>query len=162
MTGMNPLFGPKFMNEYPRFLPVSAAYSPSLRRLAFLAANELQISPNDIEEGVYAWVSGPSFETPAEGRFLRNAGADVVGMSTVPEVLAAKESGIPDVMVISLVTNPVIIPEAYRSIKQEVAAEVRSRWSRPLDMLLKTHYSSLARLSSYLRRTRYRTTMSWL
>ena len=69
-------------------------------------------------------VSGPTYETPAEGRFLRNAGADLVGMSTVPEVLAAKEAGNIRILVLSLVTNPVIIPDGYRSMKKEVAAEV--------------------------------------
>ena len=74
-------------------------------------------------EGTYAWVSGPSYETPAEGRFLRNAGADVVGMSTIPEVVVAREEGM-NVMVMSLVTNFVVIPESYRSIRDEVDAEV--------------------------------------
>lgn len=68
-------------------------------------------------------MSGPSYETPAEGRFLRAAGADVVGMSTVPEVLAAREAGL-EVCVLSLATNAVVIPDTYRSIKAEVAAEV--------------------------------------
>ena len=69
-------------------------------------------------------MSGPSYETPAEGRFLRGAGADVVGMSTVPEVLAAREEGL-NVAVLSLVTNKVVIPE-YASVREEVEAEVRA------------------------------------
>lgn len=120
---MNPLLGPLISPEYARFVPVSDAYSSSLRRLAFLAAHELGLQTDEIAEGVYAWVSGPTYESPAEGRFLRNAGADVVGMSTVPEVVAARHEGI-NVMVLSLVTNAVVIPEKYRSIKEEVAAEV--------------------------------------
>lgn len=68
-------------------------------------------------------MSGPTYETPAEGRFLRLAGADVVGMSTIPEVVVAREEGL-QVMVLSLVTNKVVIPDEYRSIKAEVEAEV--------------------------------------
>ena len=124
---MNPLLGPKTSPNFPRFLPLSDSYSPSLRRLAFLAAHHLKLPDSALAEGVYAWVSGPTYETAAEGRFLRNAGADVVGMSTVPEVLAAREQGLKlNVMVLSLATNFVVIPETYRSIREEVRAEVRS------------------------------------
>lgn len=121
---MNPLLGPLTSPNLPRFLPLSNAYSPSLRRLAFLAAHQLNFPDSALAEGVYAWVSGPTFETPAEARLLRNAGADVVGMSTVPEVLAAREEGL-NVMVLSLTTNFVVIPQTYRSIREEVRAEVR-------------------------------------
>ena len=86
----------------------------------------MQLGDDALAEGVYAWVSGPTYETPAEGRMLRNAGADVVGMSTIPEVLAGKEEGL-EVLVLSLVTNAVVIPDKYRSIKAEVEAEVRLR-----------------------------------
>lgn len=119
---LNPLLGPPLTPDYPRFLPLSDAYSTKLRRLAFLASHELRLADNALVEGVYAWVSGPTYETPAEGRFLRAAGADVVGMSTIPEVLVAREEGM-EVMVLSLVTNFVVIPDKYRSIKEEVKAE---------------------------------------
>jgi purine-nucleoside phosphorylase len=122
---MNPLLGPQISLDVPRFLPLSNAYSPSLRRLAFLAAHQLSLDRSALAEGTYAWVSGPTYETPAEGRLLRNAGADVVGMSTIPEVLAAREAGL-NVMVLSLVTNFVVIPNEYRSIREEVEAEVGS------------------------------------
>ena len=124
MTGpLNALFGPQISPDYPRFLPVSDAYSTKLRRLAFHAAHELGVADDALEEGTYAWVSGPTYETPAEGRFLRSIGGDVVGMSTVPEVIAAREEGM-EVMVLSLITNKVVIPDSYRSIKEEVKAEV--------------------------------------
>ncbi|KAF8186345.1 nucleoside phosphorylase domain-containing protein [Pholiota molesta] len=126
LTGMNPLLGPQTSLDLPRFLPLSDAYSMHLRRLVFLAASRLQLDDSALAEGTYAWVSGPTYETPAEGRFLRRAGADVVGMSTVPEVLAAREEGL-NVMVLSLVTNFVVIPESYRSIKEEVAAELAGK-----------------------------------
>ncbi|TCD63010.1 hypothetical protein EIP91_006102 [Steccherinum ochraceum] len=119
---LNALLGPQTSPDLPRFLPLSDAYSVHLRQLAFRAVHALNLPADTLEEGVYAWVSGPTYETPAEGRFLRAAGADVVGMSTVPEVVAAREEGM-EVMVLSLVTNAVVIPE-YRSIKEEIRQEV--------------------------------------
>ncbi|KAL4076752.1 nucleoside phosphorylase domain-containing protein [Scleroderma yunnanense] len=129
LTGMSPTFGPLTSPEYLRFLPLGDAYSPRLRRFAFLASHDLQFPDEALTEGVYAWVSGPAYETPAEGRFLRNAGAHVVGMSTIPEVVAAREEKL-EVMVLSLVTNQVIIPDTYRSIKAEVEAELAGQ---PID-----------------------------
>ncbi|OCH91156.1 inosine guanosine and [Obba rivulosa] len=127
MTGwLNPLFGPLTSSDHTRFLPLSDAYSVKLRRLAFHAAHALGLPDDALAEGTYAWVSGPTYETPAEGRFLRAAGADVVGMSTVPEVVAAREEGL-EVLVLALVTNAVVIPERYRSIKEEVKAELEGR-----------------------------------
>ncbi|KAJ7725070.1 nucleoside phosphorylase domain-containing protein [Mycena metata] len=126
ISGMNPLLGPLTSPTYQRFIPLSDAYSPALRRLLFLAAHHLNLEPDALAEGTYAWVSGPTYETPAEGRFLRLAGADVVGMSTVPEVLAAREAGL-NVMALSLVTNAVVIPEGYRSIREEVNAELAGK-----------------------------------
>lgn len=110
--------------EYARFIPLGDAYSPRLRRLAFLASHYLKFDSSALAEGTYAWVAGPAYETPAEGLFLRNAGAHVVGMSTIPEVVAAREENL-EVMVLSLVTNQVVVPDTYRSIKAEVEAEVR-------------------------------------
>jgi purine-nucleoside phosphorylase len=132
LTGMNPLLGPQPSPSYPRFLPLSDAYSPALRRLAFLASHHLSFDRSALAEGTYAWVSGPTYETPAEGRFLRHSGADVVGMSTVPEVIAAREEGL-NVLVLSLVTNFVVIPDKYRSIREEVEAEVSQECSCQLD-----------------------------
>lgn len=126
LTGMNPLLGPQTNPDHPRFLPLSDAYSVPLRRLIFIAANKLGLPQDALAEGTYAWVSGPTYESPAEGRFLRRVGADVVGMSTVPEVLAAREEGL-NVAVMSLVTNFVVIPEKPRSIRAEVEAELAGR-----------------------------------
>ncbi|KAG5728412.1 putative purine nucleoside phosphorylase [Termitomyces sp. T112] len=126
LTGMNPLLGPQTSPNHPRFLPLSNAYSPSLRRLAFLSAHKLSLERNTLAEGIYAWVGGPTYETPAEGKLLRLAGADVVGMSTVPEVVVAREEGL-NVVVLSLVTNFVVIPDTYRSIKDEVEAELSGK-----------------------------------
>ena len=120
---LHPLLGPVTSSNHLRFLPLSDAYSTQLRYQAFLAARHLNLDKDALAEGTYAWVSGPTYETPAEGRFLRMAGADVVGMSTVPEVVVAREEGM-QVMVLSLVTNMVVIPDEYWSIKAQVEADV--------------------------------------
>ena len=91
----------------------------------------MNLKRDTLAEGTYAWVSGPTYETPAEGRFLRAAGGDVVGMSTVPEVVTAHDEGL-QVVVLSLVTNMVVIPEQYRSVREEVEAEVRSPCARDI------------------------------
>lgn len=143
LTGMNPLLGPQISLNVPRFLPLSNAYSPSLRRLAFLAAHQLSLDRSALAEGTYAWVSGPTYETPAEGRLLRNAGADVVGMSTIPEVLAAREAGL-NVMVLSLVTNFVVIPDGYRSLREEVEAELSGKPIEPTVVQTVSHEEVLS------------------
>lgn len=107
----------------PRFLPQSDAHSFDLRLLAHRAAHKIGIARDAIVEGVYCWVGGPTYETPAEGRLLRQAGADVVGMSTIPEVIAAHHAGV-KVLVLSLVTNFVVIPDTYPSAKAIVDAEI--------------------------------------
>ncbi len=84
-----------------RFVDMSQAYDLGLRQVAREAADQLGIS---LHEGVYAWMMGPQFETPAEIRMLERLGADAVGMSTVPEVIAARHAGL-RVLAISLMTN---------------------------------------------------------
>ncbi len=91
MTGNNPLFGPNDSSLGPRFPDMSQPYDPELRRIAREVAREENVP---LREGVYASLSGPSFESPAEIRFLRLIGADAVGMSTVPEVIVARHGGI--------------------------------------------------------------------
>lgn len=101
LQGFNPLIGPNDDALGPRFPDMSDAYSARLRGVARQTARELGI---ELQEGVYAAMSGPSYETPAEIRFLRVIGADLVGMSTVPEVIAANHMGI-RCLAISCVTN---------------------------------------------------------
>jgi len=91
MTGNNPLFGPNDPSLGPRFPDMSMPYDPELRQMARQVALENDVP---LREGVYASLSGPSFESPAEIRFLRLIGADAVGMSTVPEVIVARHGGI--------------------------------------------------------------------
>ncbi len=99
LTGRSPLTGPEPPAPYgSRFTDLSAAYSPRLRALARAADPSLV-------EGVYAALTGPHYETPAEIRMLRTAGADIVGMSTALEAIAARHLGV-EVLGISLITNP--------------------------------------------------------
>jgi purine-nucleoside phosphorylase len=90
MSGLNPLMGPNLDEIGPRFPDMSQAYDRSLSDTARKVAKENNIT---LREGVYAGLSGPSFESPADLRFLRMAGADAVGMSTVPEVIIARHGG---------------------------------------------------------------------
>jgi purine-nucleoside phosphorylase len=87
MTGANPLMGPNIDELGPRFPDMSQAYDRKLMALARQVASSENIP---LREGVYCALSGPSFEGPADLRFLRMAGADAVGMSTVPEVIVAR------------------------------------------------------------------------
>ena len=103
----NPLVGPNDDTLGPRFPDMSAAYDPALRELARRTALELRIV---LREGVYVAVSGPNLETAAEYRFLRAIGADVVGMSTVPEVIVAVHGGM-RVLGISIITDA-CLPDA--------------------------------------------------
>ncbi len=90
MAGLNPLIGPNLDEIGPRFPDMSQAYDRAYMDLARAAAKREGVT---LREGVYAGLSGPSFETPADLRFLRVAGADSVGMSTVPEVTVARHGG---------------------------------------------------------------------
>ena len=100
LTGNNPLVGAATVGR-PRFVDMTSAYDPGLRALAETAA-ERHARP--LKHGVYAALLGPSYETPAEIRMLRTLGADAVGMSTVPEVIALRELGV-RVGAVSLITN---------------------------------------------------------
>jgi len=101
LQGANPLSGPNADKFGPRFPDMTNAYDKKFRELTLAAGRRLGI---DLGEGVYAAFAGPSYETPAEIRYLRAIGADLVGMSTVPEVIAARHSGI-HALGISCVTN---------------------------------------------------------
>ncbi len=99
--GTNPLIGPNDPRFGPRFPDMTEAYTKRFRQAALEEARRLGIAEH---EGVYAAMHGPSYETPAEIRALRTLGADLVGMSTVPEVIAARQMGL-GVLAISCVTN---------------------------------------------------------
>jgi purine-nucleoside phosphorylase len=101
LQGSNPLIGPNDERFGPRFPDMTHAYSQSYRAIASEEARKLGV---EVFEGVYAALTGPSYETPAEIRYMRTIGADLAGMSTVPEVIVARHMGI-RVLGISCVTN---------------------------------------------------------
>ena len=101
MTAQNPLIGPNLDAFGPRFPDMSCAFDKELRALAHACAGEQGFA---LREGVYAQMTGPTYETPAEIRMLRTLGADAVGMSTVPEVVVARHGGM-RVLGVSCITN---------------------------------------------------------
>lgn len=101
LSGRNPLVGSHDDQLGPRFPDMQGAYDLRFRALASTAAGQLGLS---LREGVYSVLSGPSYETPAEVRMLRGLGADAVGMSTIPEVVACRQLGV-RVLGISLISN---------------------------------------------------------
>jgi purine-nucleoside phosphorylase len=126
LTGQSPLTGPNDDRLGPRFPDMSAPYDRRLGQLLDEAAREVGVT---LRQGVYAGVLGPSYETPAEIRMLRTLGADLVGMSTVHEVIAARHQGVP-VAGISVVTNLASGLGTTRLTHEEVqetAARVRAR-----------------------------------
>jgi purine-nucleoside phosphorylase len=136
LQGVNPLCGPNDDLLGPRFPDMSEAYSRRFREIAKAVAVELCVP---IREGVYAAMLGPSYETPAEIRFLRLIGADVVGMSTVLEAIAANHMGM-KVLGISCVTNMAagVLPETKINHEEvlETGAMVRDTLVRFLKGLL--------------------------
>ncbi len=132
LLGSNPLVGPNDDRLGPRFPDMSEVYSQRLRTIANDAA-EAQGSP--LAHGVYVAVHGPSYETPAEIRYLRTIGADAVGMSTVPEAIAARHMGM-DVLGVSCITNMAagVLPQPLvHDEVMEVARRVRKRFAALLE-----------------------------
>jgi len=105
MAGLSPLRGPNDPSLGPRFPDMSEAYDVGLRQLALRVAAEQNVG---LHQGVYVCLAGPSFETPADLRFLRKIGADAVGMSTVPEVTVARHGGL-RVLGLSGISNVAVI-----------------------------------------------------
>jgi purine-nucleoside phosphorylase len=127
LAGQNPLTGPNDERVGPRFPDLTRAYDPQLSETLDAVAGRLGVT---LRAGVYACMGGPSYETPAEVRMLRTLGADAVGMSTVPEVIAARHMAVP-VSAISVITNYAAgIGERPLSHEEvaETAALVRDRF----------------------------------
>jgi purine-nucleoside phosphorylase len=130
LLGSNPLVGPNEDRFGTRFPDMTEVYSRRLRGIADEAARSQGLA---LAHGVYAAVHGPSYETPAEIRYLRLIGADAVGMSTVPEAIVARHMGL-DVLGISCITNPAagvlpapLVLEEVMGVAKRVKAEF-SRW----------------------------------
>src|SRR5207253_6153112 len=131
LLGDNPLVGPNDDQMGPRFPDMSAAYDPRLREVARQTALELRIV---LREGVYVAVAGPNLETAAEYRFLRAIGADVVGMSTVPEVIVAIHAGM-RVLGLSIITD-LCLPDALEPATVEHIIAVANRAEPQLTTLV--------------------------
>jgi purine-nucleoside phosphorylase len=144
LQGVNPLTGPNDDSLGPRFPDMSEAYSRRYRDEAKIVANELCVF---MTEGVYAAMPGPSYETPAEIRYLRTIGADVVGMSTVLETIAANHMGL-KVLGVSCVTNMAagVLPDT--KINHEEVMETGAMVRDTLVRFLKTLLPRLAALEN--------------
>jgi purine-nucleoside phosphorylase len=132
ICGVNPLVGPNDESVGPRFPDMSRPYDPELIKLAHEVA-AAQGQP--LREGVYVMVTGPNLETRAEYRMLRNMGADVVGMSTLPEVVAARHAGM-RVVAFSIVTD-MCIPETLEEADIETIIKTAGQAEPKLTALVK-------------------------
>jgi purine-nucleoside phosphorylase len=135
LIGSNPLVGQNDDRFGPRFPDMSAVYSPRLRTLADEAGAAIGLA---LPHGVYAALLGPSYETPAEIRYLRTIGADAVGMSTVPEAIAARHMGL-DVLGISCITNMAagVLPQPLNHDEvMETARRVRGQFIALLEGII--------------------------
>ena len=135
LMGSNPLVGPNDDRFGLRFPDMTDVYSPRLRAVADAAATAAGVA---IRHGVYVALHGPSYETPAEIRFLRGIGADAVGMSTVPEAIVARHMGL-EVLGISCITNPAAgvlpTPLDHREV-MDVARRVGAQFIRLLEEIV--------------------------
>lgn len=134
-SGRNPLIGEP---TDARFVNMTDAYDPDMRRALLAAAVEEGVS---LREGVYAWYSGPSFETPAEIRALRALGADAVGMSTVPEVILARFVGL-RVAAISTITN-MAAGLGVETISHEHTKAMAPKGAAKLEQILRRYLATL-------------------
>lgn len=135
MTAQNPLIGPNLDAFGPRFPDMSCTFDKELRALAHECANEQGFA---LREGVYAQMTGPTYETPAEIRMLRTLGADAVGMSTVPEVIVARHGGM-RVLGISCITNMAagILDQPLNHAEvTETANRVKGQFKNLLDRII--------------------------
>ena len=141
MAGLNPLRGPNDPELGPRFVDMSQAYDLKLREMALRVAQGLGFT---LHQGVYVCLAGPSFETPADLKFLRLIGADAVGMSTVPEVTVARHAGM-RVLGISGISNMAVIePTGESKAVHEEVLEAGKILVPKLTALLKGVISLLA------------------
>lgn len=133
MVGLNPLYGPNDPEIGPRFPDMSQVYDPALRELTLQAAADLGIA---LRQGVYIMLSGPSFETPADLRFLRLIGADAIGMSTVPEATVAHHAGI-RVLAFSGISNAANLEPGAPELTHEEVLEAGKSLAAKLAPLIK-------------------------
>jgi purine-nucleoside phosphorylase len=131
LTSLNPLRGPNDETLGPRFPDMFQCYDPTLIKLAETIASELNIR---LRKGIYAWVTGPNLETAAEYRYLRIIGADLVGMSTVPETIVARHAGL-RVLGFSVITD-MGIPEQLKPVDLSTVLRVANQAQPKLTSLV--------------------------
>ena len=141
MAGQSPLIGPDEPELGVRFLDMLNAYDPQLRKVAHAAAAEGGFK---LQEGVYAMVGGPAFETMAEIRFLQRGGADAVGMSTIPEVIVARHAGM-RVLGMSAITDMAVGPGAVNEISHTEVLAAAERIKPRLAAVVRGVLASLSK-----------------
>jgi len=144
MGGNNPLRGPNLDEFGSRFPDMSEAYDRTLRALALQVAKENNVP---LHQGVYACVAGPSYETPADIRFLKLIGADAVGMSTVPEVTVARHGGT-KVLGISSISNVIQLEPSEKELTHEEVVEAGQRVVPRLATVIEGVLLAMARTGS--------------
>jgi purine-nucleoside phosphorylase len=135
LLGSNPLVGPNDDRFGPRFPDMTQVYSPRLRKIADEAGRDVDLT---LPHGVYVALLGPSYETPAEIRYLRTIGVDAVGMSTVPEAIVARHMGI-EVLGISCISNMAagVLPKPlHHDEVMETTRRVRSQFIALLEGII--------------------------
>jgi purine-nucleoside phosphorylase len=140
MAGQSPLVGPDEPELGVRFLDMLNAYDQDLRNAAHMSAKQAGFR---LQEGIYAMVGGPAFETMAEIRFLQRGGADAVGMSTIPEVIVARHAGM-RVLGISAITDMAVGPGAVNEISHEEVLAAAERIKPRLAGVVRGVLASLA------------------
>jgi len=144
LTGVHPLRGPNIDDFGERFPPLSDAYDLDLRRRTHKAWRKLGLHQQErrLHEGVYAFVAGPTYETRAECRALTLLGADVVGMSTVPEIIVARHTGM-RVLAFSLVTNVAVLEAGPRGDDAEIQGMSQAELAAHLSKGMANHQEVL-------------------
>lgn len=139
MTGSNPLIGTNYPELGPRFPDMSSAYDKEFIQLVHKAGNKIDVPTHD---GVYLSISGPNYAAKAELRMMQKIGADTIGMSTVPEVIVAKHSGM-KVIGISCITD-MALPDQLESISHEEVMEVANKTKPKFIKLVKEVISEVS------------------
>jgi purine-nucleoside phosphorylase len=143
LSGYNPLVGPNDDRMGPRFPDMTTAYPTALQAQLLSSAQNVGV---ELKQGVYAVLAGPSYETPAEIRMLRTLGADAVGMSTVPEVIAARHMGV-QVAGISCITN-LAAGIGNKPLTHEEVAETANQVKHIFRRLLENFLPIVARMET--------------
>lgn len=135
MSGKNPLTGPNLDEFGVRFPDMSKPYAPELREIALAASKKLGIK---LQSGIYCWMNGPCYESPAEIRMTRTLGADAVGMSTVPETIVARHCGM-SVLGISCITNMaagILDQQLSHQEVMDVGAQTQTKFRALIDAVI--------------------------